>query len=128
MLEGSTILIVSLAVMLVGAGLAFAIYRPAATDALQEKSPALFGALGFLKAFPDDLYTYYVVKIQQRFALVLNFIEQIFLGGLIVRGLAGFTGLLSLGARALQVGSLHAYVYWFLIGVVLVWGFAAGFF
>jgi NADH-quinone oxidoreductase subunit L len=33
-----------------------------------------------------------------------------------------------MGARALHVGRLHVYVYWFLLGVVLLWGFAAGIF
>jgi NADH-quinone oxidoreductase subunit L len=33
-----------------------------------------------------------------------------------------------MGARALHVGKLHVYVYWFLLGVVLLWGFATGLF
>ena len=36
--------------------------------------------------------------------------------------------LIGIGARALHVGSLHAYVYWFLIGAVLLWAYAAGVF
>jgi len=116
----------SLAVLLVGAGAAFLLYRPAAVDALAEKSPGLFGALGALKASFDCAYDYYVAKIQQRFAMVLNFIEQIFLAGLIVRGLAGVIGLIGLGARALHVGNLNAYVYWFLLGIVALWVFAGG--
>ncbi|MDR0901650.1 MAG: NADH-quinone oxidoreductase subunit L, partial [Opitutaceae bacterium] len=65
---------------------------------------------------------------QQRFALVLNFIDQFIIGGLIVRGLAAVTGLLGMGARALHVGSVHAYVYWFLLGVARVWAAATGVF
>jgi NADH-quinone oxidoreductase subunit L len=65
--------------------------------------------------------------VQQRFAMLLNFLEQIFLSGVILRGLvAGTVGLLGMGARALHVGSLHAYVYWFLLGLALLWAFAAG--
>ena len=45
-----------------------------------------------------------------------------------VRGLAGVTGLVGLGARALHVGSLHAYVWWFFVGAVVLWGYAAGWF
>jgi NADH-quinone oxidoreductase subunit L len=41
---------------------------------------------------------------------------------------AGVVGLVGMGARALHVGSIHGYVYWFLIGVLLVWGFASGIF
>jgi NADH-quinone oxidoreductase subunit L len=124
----TTILFVSLAVLLVGAGSALLLYKSSGKDALAAKSPGLFGGLALLKSSPDEIYTYYVRKIQDRFALVLNFIDQVLLGGLIVRGLAGFVGLIGMGARALYVGSLHAYVYWFLIGAALVWGFAAGVF
>ena len=79
-----------------------------------------------LKESFDAAYSYYVAKIQQRFAMLLNFLEQIFLAGLIIRGLAGFVGLFGLGARALHVGNLNAYVYWFLFGVVLLWAYATG--
>jgi NADH-quinone oxidoreductase subunit L len=124
----SVILVTSLLVMTVGMVGALLLYKPSNQDALAVKSPGLFGSLSLLKASPDEIYTYYVRKIQDRFALVLNFLDQVFIGGVIVRGLAGFVGLISLGARALYVGSLHAYVYWFLIGAALVWGFAAGIF
>ena len=123
----TVILIVSLAVMLLGAGAALAFYKTAATDTLRDRVPGLFAVLTLLKETPDRAYNYYVGKLQQRFALFLNFLDQFFIGGLIVRGLAGLTGFLGLGARALHVGSIHAYVYWFLLGTVLVWAFATGF-
>ncbi len=127
--EGSAhtvIVLTSLAVMLIGAVGAFALYRPAATDSLAQKSPGLFGALTALKESFDAVYDYYVAKVQQRFAMLLNFLEQIFLSGLIVRGLAGVAGLFGLGARALHVGNLNVYVYWFLGGLTLFWACAAG--
>jgi NADH-quinone oxidoreductase subunit L len=123
--EGSTILIVSLGILIVGAGGAFAFYQPAATDTLAQKSPGLFALLAS-KLFIDEAYNYYVAKIQQRFAMFLNLLEQVFLAGIIIRGLAGVVGLVGLGARALHTGRLSAYVYWFLIGVVVLWGYAAG--
>ena len=122
------ILGVSLAVMLIGAGSAWFYYAPKATDTLEEKAPGLFNFLTTTKESFDKVYDYYVAKVQQRFAMLVNFVEQIFLAGLIVRGFAGLVGLVGLGARALHVGSLHAYVYWFLLGVALLWGFAAGLF
>jgi NADH-quinone oxidoreductase subunit L len=122
----SVIFATSLAVMLLGAGAALLLYKSAPADALQQKSPGLFGLLTALKESFDAIYDYYVAKIQQRFAMVLNFLDQIALGGLIVRGGARLVGLLGLGARALHVGSLHAYVYWFLIGAALLWAYAAG--
>jgi len=127
--EGSDHLVVlgtSLAVLAVGALAAFVLYRPAPDDALAAKSPGLFGLLGALKASFDKLYDYYVAKVQQRFAMLLNFLEQVLLAGLIVRGLAGIVGLFGLGARALHVGNANAYAYWFLLGAAALWLAAAG--
>jgi NADH-quinone oxidoreductase subunit L len=123
----TTILIVSLVVLLVGAGAALFLYKPAGEDSLQQKAPGLFTLLAS-KLWIDELYLYYVGKVQQRFALLLDFLEQVFLSGLIIRGLAGVVGFIGMGARALHVGNLHIYVYWFFLGVVLFWAYAAGVF
>jgi NADH-quinone oxidoreductase subunit L len=118
----------SVAVMLIGGFSAYLFYyKPVDKDALAAKAPGVFSGLSLLKASPDEIYNYYIAKIQDRFALVLNFVDNVFIGGFLVRGMAGLVGLIGLGARALYVGSLHVYVYWFLIGAALVWGFAAGF-
>ncbi len=122
----SVILITSVLVLVVGALGSWAYYPTAGSDALQQRAPGLFAALVWLKESFDRAYEYYIVKVQQRFALFLNFLEQIFLAGLIVRGLAGVVGLFGLGARALHVGNVNAYVYWFLLGLVVLWAFASG--
>jgi len=96
-------------------------------DFLQTRLPVVYNILEN-RLYIDALYDWYVAKVQQRFAMLVNFIEQIFLSGLIIRGLAGVVGLIGIGTRALHVGSLHVYVYWFLLGVALFWGFAAGVF
>ena len=128
--EGSahtTIFLTSLAVLAVGAGLALTFYKNAATDTLAEKFPAFFNLLTSLRNSFDAVYDYYVAKVQDRFAMLLNFLEQVFLAGVIIRGfVAGTVGLFGLGARALHVGKLNAYVYWFLGGVVILWLFATG--
>jgi NADH-quinone oxidoreductase subunit L len=124
--DHTVILGTSVAVLLVGALSAFGLYRPSPTDALAEKSPGLFSALAALKASFDRLYDYYVAKVQQRFAMLLNFLEQILLAGVIIRGLAGVVGLLGLGTRALHVGNVNAYAYWFLLGAAALWAFATG--
>ena len=117
---------VAFVLMAIGALLAFAIYKPAASDALAQKAPGAFGGIRALWAAFDRAYDYYVAKVQQRFAMLLNFLEQIFLAGVIVRGLAGVVGLFGLGTRALHVGNLNAYAYWFLLGVVGLWAYATG--
>ncbi len=111
-----------------GAGLGFLLYRPGSKfDFLEDRVPVLYRVLE-KRLYIDTLYDWYVAKVQQRFALLLNFLEQIFLAGLVVRGFAGLVGLIGIGARALHVGSLHAYVYWFLFGAAVLWAFAAGLF
>ncbi|RRJ94429.1 NADH-quinone oxidoreductase subunit L [Opitutaceae bacterium TAV4] len=124
--HGSSVLIMSIAILLVGAGTALVFYKNAPTDTLEKKSPPLFTLLAALKVSFDAAYDYYVAKIQQRFALLLNGAEMLLLSGLIIRGAAGVTGLFGLAARALHTGSLHAYVYWFLIGAALFWALAGG--
>ena len=126
--EGSahtTILGVSLAVMLVGAGSAWLFYKTSAEDTLEVKSRGLFNFLTKLKESFDKVYDYYVAKVQQRFAMLLNVLEQLFLAGAIIGGLASVVGLVGRGVRALYTGSLHTYVYWFLLGAVVLWAFAA---
>ncbi|MBC8009480.1 MAG: NADH-quinone oxidoreductase subunit L [Burkholderiales bacterium] len=116
-----TILVVSLIVMVLGAGAAFFFYKPSATDTLATKAPGAFAGLAALQKSFDAGYDYYVTKVQQRFALLLNYVDLIGISGVIVRGTAGVTGLVGLAARALHTGSLHAYVYWFLGGAVFLW-------
>ena len=125
--DHTIILITSISVMLIGSIAALLFYKSAATDTLRDKIPGVFTILTHLKETPDRVYDYYVGIIQRRFALLLNFLDQFLIGGLVVRGLAGLTGFLGLGARALHTGSIHAYVYWFLLGALLVWAFATGF-
>jgi NADH-quinone oxidoreductase subunit L len=122
----TVILLVSIAVMTIGALAALFLYKPAAADSLEQKSPGAFNGLVALRNSFDAAYDYYVAKVQQRFAMLLNFLEQIFLAGLIIRGFAGVVGLFGLGARALHVGKLNVYVYWFLGGAVALWLFATG--
>ena len=121
-----TMVTIGTGAMLVGLFSALMFYHPAAIDALQARVPVIFGGLTFAKESFDRLYGYYVAKVQQRFAMLLNLLEQIFLAGWLIRGGASAVGLLGMGARALYVGKLNVYVYWFLLGVVLLWGFAAG--
>jgi len=94
-------------------------------DRLAHKAPAVFG---FLKArlWFDELYGFYVAKVQDRIAALLSFLDIFLLKGLIVRGSAGLVALLGLGARSLHVGNIHAYVFWFLGGLLLFWAFAGG--
>ena len=124
--EGVEPFVTSIVFLVLGAGTAIVFYKSSATDTLAEKFPSLFGFLAFVKGSPDTAYDWYVAKVQQRFAMLLKFLEDMLLSGLIIRGFSGVVGLIGIGARALHVGNLHAYVYWFLFGSVLLWAYAAG--
>ncbi len=122
------VLIWSSLTWILGLGISYFFYGCGAQkDKLLEFMPKLFS---FLKSrlWFDDIYDFYVSKIQQRVADLLNFIDVVIISGLFVRGSAGFVGLLSLGGRALHVGSLHVYVYWFLAGLLLFGAFVFGWF
>jgi NADH-quinone oxidoreductase subunit L len=119
--DHTTIFAVSVVVMLLGVAAALLFYKPAAEDTLATKAPGAFaGLVGLQKSF-DAAYNYYVAKLQQRFALLLNGFDLMFISGFVVRGTAALTGAVGLATRALHTGSLHAYVYWFLGGSVLLW-------
>jgi len=107
-----------------GLALAFFIFKAGA------KEDGFARALGPLavvlrrKFFFDEVYNYYVSKIQQRLAFALHLIEQIALSGMVIRGAAGVAGLAGIGLKALHVGNLHQYLYWFLGGLALFWALA----
>ena len=124
----TTILLVSLAVMTLGAGAALLFYKQASDDTLEVKAGGLFRLLTGLKESFDKVYDYYVAKVQQRFAMLVYFLEKFVLEGAIIGGGSGLVGLVGRGIRALHTGSLNTYVYWFLLGAVVLWAFAAGLF
>jgi len=119
------VLAASLTVLVVGAGAALAFYRTEGEDTLSARAPGIFGCLVSLAGSFDRLYTYYIEKVQQRFAMVLNFVDRLGVAGL-VRAAAELVGAVGLGAQALQTGRISTYVYWFLAGLVILWAFAAG--
>jgi len=127
--EGAThaiVLAASIVVLVVGAGTALAFYGNDGSDALERRSRAVFGFLVALRTSFDTAYGCFVSRIQQRAAMILNFIDVVGLAGVVVRGLAGATEIVGFGVRALHTGRLSNYVYWFLGGVVVLWAYAAG--
>ncbi len=99
--------------------------RGAPEDRLQKSAPGIYHVLERHGWF-DDLYDWYVAHVQQRFANILGVLDLLLISGLAVRGTASVAGLVGLVCRSLHVGSLHAYVYWFLLGVLIFWAFAFG--
>tara|TARA_B110000093_G_scaffold35015_2_gene36312 strand:- start:12223 stop:14076 length:1854 start_codon:yes stop_codon:yes gene_type:complete len=94
-------------------------------DALHNRAKPVYE---FLKArlWFDEIYDFYVAKVQHRFAVLLSFLDIFLIKGIFVRGSAGLVGLVGTCSRSLHVGNIHGYVYWFLAGIILLWAFAAG--
>jgi NADH-quinone oxidoreductase subunit L len=121
-----TVLIWGSAAWIVGLVGSFFFYGIGAKeDRLEQKAKPLYE---FLKArlWFDEIYGFYVAKIQQRLAVVLSFLDVFLIKGLFVRGSAGLVGLVGSCSRSLHVGNIHGYVYWFLAGLILLWAFASG--
>lgn len=122
----SRVLIFGSAAWLVGLVLSFFFYGAGAKeDRLEQKAAPVYG---FLKArlWFDEIYGFYVAKIQQRFADLLGFIDVFVIKGIFVRGSAGLVGLVGMCSRSLHDGNIHSYVYWFLAGLILLWAVASG--
>ena len=70
------------------------------------------------KLFFDEIYRFYVDKIQDPMARFLEVMELLFISGLMVRGTAGIVALFSLLAKVCYLGRIHAYAFWFLLGTL----------
>lgn len=104
-------------------GLVFALLfygKGASSDRLEKLSPKLFAFLQG-RLWIDELYSFYLERIQKPLAEALSFADTVILRGLLVRGGAGFIGILGIGLRLLQVGRLNGYVLWFFLGLILFW-------
>jgi NADH-quinone oxidoreductase subunit L len=114
--------------MFIGASFALDFYRPALGDRLRYGWPVVYSVFTAVVECFDRVYGVYVAKVQQRFAVLLDVVDQVLFAGWFIRGGAGLVGYLGMGARLLYGGKLHVYVYWILLGVVLLWAFSAGVF
>jgi NADH-quinone oxidoreductase subunit L len=121
-----TVLIWGSAAWIVGLlGSLFFYGRGAKKDHLEQRAKPLYALLKS-RLLIDELYNFYVAKIQQRFAMLLGFLDVFLIKGVFVRGSAGIVGLVGACSRMLHVGNIHAYVYWFLAGLILFWVLATG--
>lgn len=120
------VLIIGSAAWITGLVLSFLFYKPGAKkDRLEERASPVYH---FLKSrlWLDEIYNFYVAKVQQPSASFLNLIDVFVIKGIIVRGSGGLVGLMGICARSLHNGSIHTYVYWFLAGLLLAWAVASG--
>ncbi|MDP4643493.1 MAG: NADH-quinone oxidoreductase subunit L [Opitutales bacterium] len=120
------VLILGSAAWIVGLLGSLLFYGKGATEDQLEKRAA--PVYGFLKdrLWFDEIYGYYVAKIQQRFAGLLSVLDVFVIKGVLVRGSAGLVGLIGMCSKSQHVGSIHGYVYWFLAGLIFFWVVATG--
>jgi NADH-quinone oxidoreductase subunit L len=76
--------------------------------------------------FFDEIYGFYVAKIQDPFARFIEVMELLFISGLLVRGSAGISALFALLAKTCYVGKIHAYSFWFILGTLGFLAYAVG--
>ena len=117
----TTILIASLVAVFAGYATSYFFYGAGAKEDRLEKTAKPLYTILAEKFYFDHAYDWYVAKVQQRVAMVLHYAEQIALAGLVIRGMAGVAGLVGIGLKALHVGNIHVYVYWFIGGLALLW-------
>jgi NADH-quinone oxidoreductase subunit L len=96
-------------------------------DPLSEKLP-LFFEICKSKLFFDQIYGFYVNRIQDPVARFFEVLELLFISGLMVRGTAGAAGILALLARVCYVGKIHSYTFWFVAGTIGFLVYAVGIF
>ena len=96
-------------------------------DPLSEKLP-LFFELCKSKLFFDQIYGFYVNRIQDPVARFFEVLELLFISGLMVRGTAGAAGIFALLARVCYVSKIHSYTFWFVAGTIGFLAYAVGIF
>lgn len=120
-------IIISAVASVVGLLLARIIYGAGANkDKLESVLPPVYG-ISKSRFYFDELYLYYVKKIQDRVAEIVAFLDTLVISGILVRGSAGAAGLLGVVARRLHTGSVASYVWWFFFGLLLFGAYAGGF-
>ena len=94
-------------------------------DKLEQKVGFLYRFLAN-KLWIDSIYQFYVDRIQQRIAHLLNILDLLLIGGFLVRGIAVISCLLGMGIRLIHSVNRNYYVYWVLLSMVLLAFFSLG--
>ncbi len=116
---GSWMPIVSIAIAFIGIASAWFIYKPGSTeDPFESKLGPVFKLVDG-KLWFDEIYNFYVRKIQQPIAETLSLFDLVAISGLGMRGSAGGVGLIGMILRFMTTGNIHHYVYWFATGLIV---------
>ena len=66
----------------------------------------------------DEMYSFYVNRVQDPFFRFLEVMELLFISGLMVRGAAGVAALFALLGKSFYSGKIHSYSFWFVLGTI----------
>jgi NADH-quinone oxidoreductase subunit L len=89
----------------------------AGNDRLQTLFPQLYKLLAS-KLWIDEIYDACIVKIQNRWAALLGFLDVVLIGNILVRGFAGLWGIMGSLLRLAHSGQVQSYALWFFIGLL----------
>lgn len=113
---------------IIGVSVAGKVYSRVSND-----DPVAIGLPGFYeicqsKLFFDEIYQFYLKKVQDPFCRFLEVLELLFISGLMVRGSAGMTALIAMLAKVCYIGKVHIYTLWFMLGTLGFILYSAGIF
>ena len=98
---------------------AFRIYGSGkiSSDPLEDRANGVF-QLSQSKLFFDEIYSFYLHKIQHPFCRFIEVMELLFISGLMVRGSAGIAAIFALIGKSFYSGKIHSYSFWFIAGTI----------
>lgn len=67
----------------------------------------------------DDIYNYYILKVQQRFAVLINALDLLLIQGFVVKGIALLSRLLGLLFKGWHFKWVSNYVVWMVLGLLV---------
>ncbi len=111
----------ALALTFIALAFSYAVYgKCEGKDTLQKVCPRAYGVLNKHGWF-DDIYNWYVAKVQQRLAVFLATFADLFLIELFcVRGFGAVCAIIGQGLKKMHVCSANSQVKWLVAGVVFV--------
>ncbi len=119
-----TLELVALVSTVLGVLFAYFFYgRNRGYDTLERKCPLLYNAL-YQHGWFDTFYDWYVAKVQQRFAVLLDtFVDLFIIELLCVRGLGVVCAVIGYGLKGLHACTANSQIRWFAVGLVFVFAF-----
>ena len=116
-----TVALISSCAGLLGLGLSFMMYsKKPATDPLEKKLGGFYTVLKN-KYYFDMVYTWYVDRVQQTFAVILSWFERIVIVRLGVHGITDAADITGKIFRSFQTGLVQLYALVFALGVIVIY-------